>query len=243
MARRRLIGFPLWRPPMLLPSQLLPSVTVLHRPGRQAQWPQPHPRSGGLGRWPGWTGTRWRQSSEPPRGGLARRKSYSPSGDDGWSNLGHWSSKLPRSQCCSRQPAWGDGDNGRMTDLCIKNNLTYNYFGILGIVSKVAERRLGKGDMLLTAPEWREIGTNEALATMWAVGMCVRLRVTKLSVGRWEWNAERSVKGTRAGWSPSRSAAMHKARLAAHALAIPLCASISRAYLGLSPETIVVAFR
>lgn len=97
--------------------------------------------------------------------------------------------------------------------------------------------------MLLTAPEWLEVDTDEVLASMRAVGTVVRLRVFRQCVGCWEWIAERGEKEARAGWSRNRAAAMHKARLAAHALAIPLYDSANVAHAPLSAETGVLAFR
>ncbi len=96
--------------------------------------------------------------------------------------------------------------------------------------------------MLLTAPEWLDVNKDEALATMRAVGTHVRLRVTREAARRWEWFAEHSNLEAKFGWSRSRSAAMHKARLAAHALAFSLCASTSMAYRPLSADSGVLSF-
>ncbi len=96
--------------------------------------------------------------------------------------------------------------------------------------------------MLLTAPEWLEASSNEALATMRTVGLSVSLRVTQQSAGRWEWYAENSRIEAKMGRSRSRSEAMHMARLAAHALTIPFYVSASKACPGSAAETGVLAF-
>jgi hypothetical protein len=96
--------------------------------------------------------------------------------------------------------------------------------------------------MLLTAPDWLETSRNETLATMRAVGVVVYLRVFRRYSKNWEWITECGGKGVMRGWSRSRSEAMRMARLAAHALTIPLYASASRAHPRSPTDTGVLAF-